>query len=107
MSVQATLPLLLMQQMGPTGKLAHDQATHPEAVQSMNSQMAKAMLLQQTRQVQKLEDSDAMPSIRDQEKQRGDSAQQEQKRRAHEDEEEEGPPPIEDPLVGIVLNCKI
>lgn len=106
MSVQATVPILFVQQMGPAGRLAHDLATHPEASQTVARQLTEAMLRQETQQVQKLEDSDASAAIRDEEKRQGASQQdRESKRRASEKEEEV--PSLEAPHLGLLLNCKI
>ena len=107
MSVQATVPLLFAQQMGPAGRLAHDLATHPEASQNMARQLTEAMLRQESQQVQKLEDSDSSPAIRDEERQRRGSAEQERQRRKSEDREEDSSPLLEAPHLGLLLKCKI
>lgn len=107
MSIQAAVPLLFAQQMGPAGRLAHDVATHPEASQNMTRQMTEAMLRQESQQVQKLEDSDASPAIRDERKQRRGSQEQEQQRRRKEEKEEDTQPLLEAPHLGLLLNCKI
>lgn len=109
MSIQASVPLLFAQQMGPAGRLAHDLATHPEASQNMTRQMTEAMLRQESQQVQKLEDSDASPVIRDEQQQRRGSPEQERRRRKEEKEEQEddASPLVEAPHLGLLLNCKI
>ena len=107
MSIEATVPILFAQQMGPAGRLAHNMAIHPEASQNMTSQMTEAMLRQQSQQVQKLEDSDDSPAIRDDQKQRRGSPEQEQRRRKEEEKEEDTSPLLEAPHLGLLLNCKI
>lgn len=108
MTVQATVPILFVQQMGPAGRLAHDLATHPEAAQNMSRQMSEALLRQESQQVQKLEESDQTGTIKDEEKRRNDARQQEQRRMAKEQEEPEEPvPSMEAPHLGLLVNRKI
>ncbi|MEG1609941.1 MAG: hypothetical protein RR014_05250 [Bilophila sp.] len=111
MSVNATLPLLYVQQQGPTGRLVHDIATHPEASQAMSRHVAEALLRQESEQVQKTADPDLPSSIREEEQEQEESRQQGRNKRKDTPEEPppnlETSPSVEGPLLGNLVNRKV
>ena len=108
MSIDPILPILAVQDMGPTAKLAHDVAVRPEMAQAMAKDMAEAMLREQSKQVQRLEDPDLTSSVSTDEDGRNRQEQQAQGERRRQEEDDDPPQPqLNDPFVGKLVNKKI
>jgi len=107
MTIDPILPILAVQDMGPTAKLAHDVAVRPEMAQAMAKDMAEAMLREQSKQVQKLEDTELTNSVTDEDGRNRQGQQAPGERRRQEEDDEPPQPQLHDPFVGKLVNKKI
>ena len=105
MPIDPIMPLVYVQDMGPTAKLAHDAAIRPEV--AMAKAMAEEMLREQTKQVEKPQDTEPSTVIADEDKGSGAQDPQHQGRRQRQKDEEDTPPQNLDPFVGKLINRKV
>ncbi len=102
------LPMLYAQQLGTGAKLVNEVATLPEAQQAMARLTAEALLRQEAQQVQKLEDPELSPAVRDREKGRENSPRDRRRRDGEPPEDEqETSPSSEGAFLGNLVNRKI
>ncbi len=108
MPIDPIMPLVYVQDMGPTAKLVHDAAVRPEAAQAMAKSMAEEMLREQSKQVQKLEENEMASGISDEDGGSGGKGQQQSgNRRRSEEEPDETLSQGYDPFVGKLVNKKV
>ena len=107
MPIDPIMPLVYVQDMGPTAKLAHDAAIRPEVAQAMARAMAEEMLREQAKQVEKSQDTEQSTVISDEEKGSGAHDPHFQGRRQRQKDEEDAPPQNLAPFVGKLINRKV
>lgn len=106
MPVDPIMPLVYVQDMGPTAKLVHDSSVRPDTAQAMARIMAEEMLREETRQVQKSPPSEQSSDINTEDGGGGRGTYQES-RQAREDKDDALPSESGDPFVGKLVNRKI
>lgn len=105
MTIEPIMPLVLVQDMGPTAKLAHDASVRPEAAQAMARVMAEELLREESKQVHKPEAGAQSDAIADENAR--DGAQQQFSGKRHKRQEEEEPPPAGHPFIGKLVDKKV
>ena len=107
MPVDGILPLVYVQDMGPTAKLAHDASVRPEATQAMAKVLADEMLREEKEQVQKSQPGEQSAAAGTDKDGQGRGAMQQEQRQAGQGEDNAPTPEGLDPFVGKLINRKI
>jgi len=105
--VDSIMPLVAVQDMGPTAKLVHDASVRPEAAQAMSKVIAEEMLREENKQVQKSEPGEQASGINTEDGGGGRGAMFQGRRQARKDKEDPPPSESKDPFVGKLVNRKI
>lgn len=107
MSINGTLPIVFVQELGPAARMAHEAAVRPEFAQAMAQQLAEAQLRHESQQIQKPSESEKGTLVSDDGK-GGSPGQQGQRRSSKEREKEaESSPSSESPFLGNLVNRKV
>ena len=106
MPIDPIMPLVYVQDMGPTAKLAHDVAARPEMAQAAAKTAAEESAREERQQVQKTEAGDQSGGINADGGGGGGGAFADQNRKERQ-EEDESSPEHSDPFVGKLVNRKV
>ena len=108
MPIDPILPLVYVQDMGPTAKLAHDVAVRPEMAQAIAKEAAEQSLREEAKQVQKTDETELSSTITDHDGHGGgQQSAYGERHRPEEDNDEEPLPSLAEPFVGKLVNKKI
>ena len=107
MPVDPIMPLVYVQDMGPTAKLAHDASVRPDAAQAMAKVMAEEMLREENKQVHKSQPGEQSSGINTEDGGGGRGGMYQERRQAQEQEDENASSESDDPFVGKFVNRKI
>ena len=107
MPVDRIMPMVYVQDMGPTAKLVHDASVRPDAAQAMAKAMADEMAREEREQVQKSQPGEQSSGISADKDGKGRGAMYQEQSQERKDEENDPAPEERDPFVGKLINRKI
>lgn len=108
MSINSSLPIVFVQELGPAARLAHEAAVRPEFAQAVAQQVSDAQLRQEAKQIQKASESEPGTVVSEEGKEGGAGGYSGQQKPSRQPEKEsESSPSAEGPFLGNLVNRKV